>query len=271
MKIVSFNANSIRTRLHQLQAIIDKHEPEIIGLQETKVTDGEFPFEDIAMMGYEAEVFGQKTHYGVALLAKAKPLRIYRGMPNDPAEAQRRLIDGIYKLPTGEELRVISAYFPQGEARDHPVKFPAKQKFYADVLEYLQTTAAPREHLVLLGDFNVAPLDVDIGIGEDNRKRWIRSAKTSFLPEERAWLQALMGWGLTDSFRHLYPRRDDLFSWFDYRSRGFEREPKRGLRIDHLLASLGLTPRIADAGIDYDIRAMDRPSDHCPAWLELKD
>jgi len=271
MKIVSFNANSVRVRLHQLEAIARKYDPEIIGLQETKVTDEDFPRDDMQMLGYASESHGQKNHYGVALLCKARPLRVMRGLPMDGEDAQRRFIDSIYRLSSGEELRVISAYFPQGESRDHAVKFPAKEKFYADVLSYLQATATPDEHLVLMGDFNVAPVDNDIGIGEDNVKRWLRTGKTSFLPEERIWLQRLFDWGLVDTYRHLQPDVENCYSWFDYRSRGFEREPKRGLRIDHILVSRSLTGRVAEVGIDYDIRAMTKPSDHCPIWVDLRD
>jgi exodeoxyribonuclease-3 len=120
-----------------------------------------------------------------------------------------------------------------------------------------------------MGDFNVAPSDHDIGIGEENAKRWLRTGKTSFLPEERAWFERLTDWGLTDSFRYLHPDCADRFSWFDYRSRGFEAEPKRGLRIDHILVTGALLDRCAAAGIDYTIRAMEKPSDHCPVWVEL--
>ncbi|MCB1836197.1 MAG: endonuclease/exonuclease/phosphatase family protein, partial [Alcanivoracaceae bacterium] len=123
--------------------------------------------------------------------------------------------------------------------------------------------------VVVMGDFNISPQDIDIGIGESNRKRWLRDGKTSFLPEEREWYERLLGFGLADSWRQLHPERDDLFSWFDYRSKGFDDDPRRGLRIDHILVSRPLVPRLVDAGIDYDIRAMDRPSDHCPVWASF--
>jgi exodeoxyribonuclease-3 len=112
-------------------------------------------------------------------------------------------------------------------------------------------------------------VDRDIGIGEDNAKRGLRTGKCSFLPEEREWLQRYIDWGLRDTYRELYPEVDDRFSWFDYRSRGFERDPKRGLRIDLVLATAPLCERCREAGIAYDIRAMERPSDHCPVWAEL--
>jgi len=126
-----------------------------------------------------------------------------------------------------------------------------------------------------MGDMNVAPDDQDIGIGEDNRKRWIKTGKASFLPEERQWLQGLFDWGLHDTYRKIYPQNQDLpnnqekFSWFDYRTRGFELEPKRGIRIDFILATSNLLERCQDAGIDYDIRAMEKPSDHCPIWARF--
>jgi len=123
--------------------------------------------------------------------------------------------------------------------------------------------------LIVMGDINISPEDCDIGIGADNAKRWLRTGKCSFLPEEREWLQRLKDWGLHDSFRQLHPEVNDCFSWFDYRSRGFEDEPKRGLRIDVILASNALQPRLKAAGVDYDLRGMDKPSDHAPIWLEL--
>jgi len=121
----------------------------------------------------------------------------------------------------------------------------------------------------VMGDVNISPEDCDIGIGPDNAKRWLRTGKCSFLPEEREWMARLKNWGLIDSFRHLHPEVIDRFSWFDYRSRGFEDEPKRGLRIDVIMASHGLQSRIKAAGVDYDLRAMEKPSDHAPIWLEL--
>tara|TARA_B100001013_G_C24439445_1_gene375075 strand:+ start:327 stop:695 length:369 start_codon:yes stop_codon:yes gene_type:complete len=117
-----------------------------------------------------------------------------------------------------------------------------------------------------MGDLNISPQDKDIGIGETNRKRWLRTGKCSFLPEEREWLDNLTSWGLLDTFRSLYPDVDDRYSWFDYRSRGFDDQPKRGLRIDQIWATPTLNERLVDAGIDYRIRGMEKPSDHAPIW-----
>ena len=120
-----------------------------------------------------------------------------------------------------------------------------------------------------MGDMNIAPADIDIGIGDDNRKRWLREGKCCFLPEEREWFDQLTNWGLTDTFRNLNPAEDSRFSWFDYRSKGFDREPKRGLRIDFILSTACLTKKCSNTGIDYQVRAMDKPSDHCPIWAEF--
>jgi len=268
MKLVSFNVNGVRARPHQLAALVERYAPDIIGLQETKVQDSEFPVEMIEALGYQAHYHGQKGHYGVALLSKEAPLEVIRGLPGDGEESQRRLITGRFATPSGGELVVMNGYFPQGEKRDHPVKFPAKRKFYADLAAWLAADFSPGQPLVVMGDMNVAPTDKDIGIGADNAKRWLRTGKCSFLPEEREWLGRLMSWGLQDSFRVLNPDVDDCFSWFDYRSRGFERDPKRGLRIDLILATEQVMERATDAGIAYDIRAMEKPSDHCPVWLQ---
>lgn len=268
MKIISFNINGIRAHSQQLEKIIEKHQPAIMGLQETKVHDNEFPLKIIEKLGYQVVYHGQKANYGVALLSDKPLQQVRKGFPTDDDKAQRRFISGQYPLADGRVLHVMNAYFPQGENRDHAEKFPAKQRFYADLLAYLQTAFKPEDWLVLMGDMNVAPLDADIGIGAHNAKRWLRSGKCCFLPEEREWLDKLMQWGLSDTFRQQYADVDDRFSWFDYRSKGFEQEPQRGLRIDLILATQAVQARCCSTGIDYAIRGMEKPSDHCPIWLE---
>jgi exodeoxyribonuclease-3 len=269
VKIVSFNVNGIRARSHQLEALTARYDPDIVGLQESKVADDAFPLEAVQALGYVTHFFGQKSHYGVALMSKQTPLEVTKGLPGDDTDAQRRVITGRYALPDGGELTVINGYFPQGESRSHPVKFPGKQKFYADLTDFVRTSFSPAQRLVVLGDMNVAPLDLDIGIGPENAKRWLRTGKCSFLPEEREWLATLTDWGLFDAYRIIYPQVDNCFSWFDYRSRGFERDPKSGLRIDLVLVTAPLRERLVDAGIDYDVRGMQKPSDHCPVWARF--
>ncbi len=267
-RVVSFNINGVRARPHQLAALRDQYDPDIIGLQETKVQDPDFPRGVIEDLGYHVAFYGQKGHYGVALLSKQPPLSVDYGLPKDDNDAQRRLITARYALGGGE-LTVINGYFPQGESRDHPTKFPHKARFYDELGTLLNERYTPDQALMVIGDMNVAPSDRDIGIGADNAKRWLRDGKCSFLPEEREWLEKLLDWGLYDTFRLCFPETDDRFSWFDYRSRGFERDPKRGLRIDLLLATASLQNRVSDAGIAYDIRSMEKPSDHCPIWVDF--
>jgi exodeoxyribonuclease-3 len=266
-RIISFNVNGLRSRLHQLQAVIDQHSPDIIGLQETKVSDEEFPSEAIDAMGYRAAYHGQKGHYGVALLSKVDPVSVTRGYASDNDDAQRRMIHGQYNI-NGQTLHIINGYFPQGESRAHPTKFPAKQKFYADLLSYLQGNFSAEDIVLVMGDMNVAPEDIDVGIKPENAKRWIKTGKCAFLPEERQWLENLKEWGLQDSFRHMNGE-DNSYSWYDYRSRGFEQEPKRGLRIDLILASPAAIKLLSGSGIDIQARGFEKPSDHCPIWADL--
>lgn len=266
MKFVSFNINGLRARPHQLAAIVEQHQPDVIGLQETKVHDDMFPLEEVAKLGYNVFYHGQKGHYGVALLCKAAPVAVRRGFPGDDEDAQRRIIMADIKTPAGL-LTVINGYFPQGESRDHPIKFPAKEKFYRDLQNYLEQNQSPTNPVLIMGDMNISSSDLDIGIGEDNRKRWLRTGKCSFLPEEREWMDRLMNWGLVDTWRAQNSEVNDRFSWFDYRSKGFD--DNRGLRIDLLLASQTLAERCTATGIDYDIRGMEKPSDHAPIWAQF--
>ncbi|MBK5144745.1 exodeoxyribonuclease III [Budviciaceae bacterium BWR-B9] len=267
MKFISFNINGLRARPHQLAAIIDQHQPDVIGLQETKVHDDMFPLEEVSQYGYHVFYHGQKGHYGVALLTKAQPVAVRKGFPTDDDDAQRRIIMADIETPAGL-LTVINGYFPQGESRDHAIKFPAKQKFYADLQSYLEQHLNPANPVVIMGDMNISTTDLDIGIGEENRKRWLRTGKCSFLPEEREWMGKLLNWGLVDTFRQANQETNDRYSWFDYRSSGFD--DNRGLRIDLILASQSLAPHCVSTGIDYDIRAMEKPSDHAPIWANFK-
>jgi len=256
-----------------MAALVEAVQPDVIGLQETKVADEQFPLEMIHELGYQAYYHGQKTHYGVAMLVANHWLEQYpdlestviKGFAEEDSQHQRRFI--------GLELngiKIFNGYFPQGESRDHPLKFPAKQAYYQNLSNLLDTSCKPDQAIILMGDLNVAPTDLDIGIGEDNAKRWLRTGKCSFLPEERAWFQKLIDWGLTDVYRHHHPEASDCLSWFDYRSRGFEKTPKHGLRIDHFLVSKPILDKSQGIWTDYTIRGMEKPSDHCPVCFEFE-
>ena len=268
-RFVSFNINGIRARQHQLEAITDIIAPDVMGLQETKVHDEQFPLESVQSLGYHIEYFGQKAHYGVALLSKNEPIFVQKGFPNDPDEAQKRFIHARYELD-GREVDVLNGYFPQGESREHPTKFPMKREYYASLTAYIDQLKGEGRSLIIMGDMNIAPSDSDVGIGEASMKRWLKQGKCSFLPEEREWYETLMKLDLTDTYRLHSPEVEDIYSWFDYRSRGFNDEPKRGLRIDHILCTPDLKDFSQQAGISYDIRGMDKPSDHAPVWAAFE-
>lgn len=269
MKVVSFNTNSIRMRQHQLEKLINSHSPDVIGIQETKAQDCDFPVEMIESLGYQSAFHGQKTHYGVALLFKQTPLEISKGFVGDKEDAQRRFITAKFEI-NNKIITVMNGYFPQGDSDKHPTKFPAKKKFYEDLTHLLKTQYSVDDNVIVMGDMNIAPLDLDIGIGADNAKRWLKTGKCSFLPEERDWIKTLTEWGLTDTYRQLHPEVNDRFSWFDYRSKGFDKEPRRGLRIDLILATKALSQHCIEAGIDYEVRGMLKPSDHCPIWAQFE-
>ncbi|WOT03972.1 exodeoxyribonuclease III [Shewanella youngdeokensis] len=264
MKIVSFNINGLRARLHQLQALIDSHQPDVIGLQETKVHDEAFPLADVEAMGYKVHYHGGKAHYGVAMLSKADPIKVQKGFPTDEDDAQRRMIMATFTQENGRPLTVINGYFPQGENISHETKYPAKRKFYQDLMVYLNEHHSADEDIAIIGDINISPIDLDIGIGEPNAKRWLKTGKCSFQAEEREWLKTLMDWGLVDTFRQLHPTRTERYSWFDYRSKGFV--DNRGLRIDVVLATTTLAERLVESDIDYALRGIEKPSDHAPIW-----
>ena len=268
MKIVSFNINSVRARPHQLEHIRDHLDPDVIGLQETKVHDDEFPEELINEIGYHCEFWGQKGHYGVALLSKERPLDTVKGFIKDKSEDQKRFIQGQYNYK-GESIFILNGYFPQGENRSHESKFPKKIKYYKDLKSHIKKLQKAHQNIVVMGDFNVAPTDKDIGIGDANAKRWLREGKCAFLPEEIEMWNSIKNLGFVDSWRIENPDESSIYSWFDYRSRMFDDNPKRGLRIDHIMVSDNLKKMIKSTGIDYDARAMEKPSDHCPVWINL--
>jgi exodeoxyribonuclease III len=269
MKIVSFNINSIRARPHQLIYLRDTIDPDVIGIQETKVNDPEFPIDEIKKIGYHPEFWGQKGHYGVAILSKKKPEAVQKGFVGDKEDDQKRFIQATFKWKK-KSIIIMNGYFPQGENRSHEIKFPKKIKFYNDLEKHIKKLKKAEENLIVMGDFNVAPTELDIGIGAPNVKRWLRDGKTAFLPEEIAMWNKIKNLGFIDSWREQNAEEGSIYSWFDYRSRMFDDDPKRGLRIDHILISENLKSLMLDTGIDYAARAMDKPSDHCPIWIKLK-
>ena len=255
MKIATWNVNSLKVRLPHVSDWLIQHQPDVLCLQELKLDQDQFPLSAFEMLGYRAVWSGQKTYNGVAILSKEEAQNVHTGLPALPNDPQRRVI-----AATIGGVRVVDVYCVNGEAVGSE-KFAYKQQWFAALAEFIRSELAQYPELVLLGDFNIAPADLDVYDPEKWRGKILCSA------EERAWFQTLLDLGLTDSLRRLHPS-EPLYTWWDYRMNMFRR--KLGLRIDHILASQALLPRLAAAGVDTAPRALERPSDHAPVWAEFE-
>jgi exodeoxyribonuclease-3 len=264
IRIICFNINGLRARPHQLQALKEKYDPDVIALQEIKVSDEDFPEQIPTELGFNYYNYGQKGFHGVAIFSKQLPRTVIKGLEGGEDESQKRYVQCDYETNIGV-VSVCNSYFPQGENRKHPDKFPYKDRYYKRITNHIESL---NTNVVLTGDFNIAPNRNDIGMNEDGIKRWLSQGHTAFLPEEIEWYKKLTDLGLADIWREKNPDSTKC-SWFDYRSRGFDQNPKRGLRIDHFLLSNNLKNRYIGSEIDHEIRAMDKPSDHCPVVLDL--
>ena len=263
---MSYNVNGIRARFHALEQVLLEQSPDIVGLQEVKIADEIFPHQWFKERGYYSKSYGIKGRHGVALISKQPLQNVQYGLNCERTDPQRRLIAGDIATEQGS-VTVYNGYFPQGENQSHPTKFEDKRQYYA----HLQQRLAKHQNgdkFIVMGDFNVARGDRDIGIGADNAKRWLRTGTCCFLPEEREWIEKIMALGLVDCYRHQHPDAD-IYSWFDYRSGGFDKNPRRGLRIDYIMASENLLEYCGDSDILLEYRGREKPSDHCPIYLDL--
>ncbi len=266
MRLATYNVNSVRMRLDIVHNFLKLNKPDIFGMQEIKVETSQFPLQRSAEWDYEMLVNGQKGYHGVAIFSKPKSVSSL--LAADFENGQARFSYGEYSTELGP-LHFFNCYFPQGESRKHAIKFPYKINFYNGFINHLKKNFKSTDLVFVCGDFNIAPADIDIGIGEVNIKRWLSSGKCSFLPEERELLSELMSFGLYDCYRVVNPT-DTTMSWFDFRSRGFEDKPKRGLRIDYGLCTKPLLERLVSAQIDHDTRALPKTSDHCPVIFDFE-
>ena len=264
IRIISFNINGLRARPHQLEKLKEVYDPDLIAIQEIKVSDEDFPPQIPESLGYKYFNYGQKGFHGVAIFSKIEPTNVIKGLNGGDDEAQKRYIQCDFQTSSGV-MSLCNSYFPQGENRKHPDKFPYKDRYYKRITKHMENLDS---NIVLTGDFNIAPHRNDIGMNEDGIKRWLREGHTAFLPEEIEWYDKLLATGLEDTWRKLNPDSTKC-SWFDYRSRGFDQDPKRGLRIDHFLLSKELQEKYISSEIDHELRAMEKPSDHCPVVLDL--
>ena len=253
MKIASWNVNSLKVRLPHLEEWLKLAQPDVVGLQETKLEDKAFPVDAIAALGYRCLYSGQKTYNGVAVLARQAPVDPVVAIPGF-ADEQRRVL-----AVTVGEVRVVNLYVVNGQAVGSD-KYAYKLEWMRAVAQWLRAEQSRHPALVVLGDFNVAPEDRDVHDPEAWRDQVLCSAP------ERAALRAITDLGLADTFRLFEPGAGH-YSWWDYRQAAFRRN--LGLRIDLVLASAALRARCRGAGIDRAPRTWDRPSDHAPVWAEF--
>jgi exodeoxyribonuclease III len=247
--VASWNVNSLRVRLPQLTDWLGGGAVDVIGLQETKLTDDAFPQGEIEALGYQVVRAGQKTYNGVALLSRA-PLADVVTDFTDLDDPQRRLI-----AATSGGIRYVNVYVPNGQAVGAD-KYEYKLRWLRSLRRFLEAELKAHERLVVMGDFNIAPDDRDV----HDPLQWKDQILCS--DAEREALQGLLALGLVDTFR-LFDQPAGSFSWWDYRQAGFRRN--LGLRIDLVLASTALAKRCSHAHIDTEPRRAERPSDHTPA------
>ena len=251
MKIATWNVNSIRVRLQMVLDWMVQSQPDVLCLQEIKVTDELFPIDSFEALGYRVAVSGQRSYNGVAIISKQEINGLQTEFPHYDAEGQKRLI-----AATIGRMRVVNIYVPNGSAPDSP-KFVYKLEFIRQLHSYLKHHHEPRELLVLVGDFNVAPEARDVYDAEE------MEGEIGFHPQERAALAELLSWGFEDVFRRHHQERG-LYSWWDYRAGAFRRD--MGLRIDHIWATIPLAALSVESGMDREQRALVKPSDHVPVW-----
>ena len=253
MKIASWNVNSLKVRLDHVLDWLGSAEPDVLALQETKMTDEVFPVAAIEAAGYHVVFSGQKTYNGVAIITKSQPEDIITDIPGleDP---QRRIL-----AATVDDVRIINLYVVNGSAPGTE-KFQYKLNWLDKVTHFVEQQLAEYDDLVVLGDFNIAPDDRDV----HDPVKW--HEKILCTTEERQALNRLLDLGLQDSFRLLH---DDggFFSWWDYRMNGFPRN--LGLRIDLVLCSDEMSEAVTAAYIDVEPRKLERPSDHTPVVTEF--
>jgi exodeoxyribonuclease-3 len=257
MRIATWNVNSVRVRLDGVLAWLARTNPDAVCLQETKTVDADFPIAAFAEAGYQAAIHGQKSYNGVALLSKTPITDVVTGLGDIELNAQARLIAG-----TILGVRVISAYVPNGTALKDP-KCAYKIAWLQQLRKHLDAQYSPDEPLVIAGDYNVAPRDVDSAEPE----KWAKTVLAH--PSIRAELANVQAFGLVDVFAAHHPEGGH-YSWWDYRTNAYANH-RGGVRIDHLMATPCVSGRVHHAEIDHHERGHERPSDHAPVFIDFVD
>lgn len=256
MRIATYNVNGVNGRLPVLLRWLGETRPDIVCLQELKASPDKFPEAAIRDAGYEAIWHGQKSWNGVAILSHCgTPVETRRGLPDDPNPDQSRYLEAAVA-----GVLVGCLYLPNGNPKPGP-KFDYKLAWFEQFTRHAADLLASGAPVILAGDYNVMPTDKDVYKPE----RWLDDAL--FAPEVRAAYARLLDQGWTDALRALYPH-ETIYTFWDYFRNAFARNA--GLRIDHLLLSPSLAPRLQGAGVNRDVRSWEKTSDHAPVWVEVE-
>ncbi|MBW1878119.1 MAG: exodeoxyribonuclease III [Deltaproteobacteria bacterium] len=258
MRVATWNVNSLRVRLPHLQRWVEAAHPDVVCLQETKVVDDKFPVQALQALGFPHLAFsGEKTYNGVAILSRHPLHEVQKGFSTPPLDVQHRMI-----AATVEGIRVIDCYVPVGQKVGSP-KFTYKLAWLSRLKQEARAAVASGD-TVVCGDLNVALDDLDVW----DPFEW--EGRILFHPNEREALRRVLAVGLVDAYRQVHPRGTD-YSWWDYRQRAWSFN--HGLRIDHVLVSSSLSPRVRDVTVWRETRGWDepaKPSDHCPVTVDLE-
>jgi exodeoxyribonuclease-3 len=256
LRIATWNVNSLRVRLETLVPWLTQDGPDIVCLQETKVTDDRFPIQALADLGYQAVFTGQKTYNGVALLSRLPITEVILALPGAPLEDEKRFI-----AATVAGVRVINVYVPNGQAVGSP-KFFYKLAWLQALQTFVATAYTPEDVVLLCGDFNIAPEARDVYDAAQVE------GEILFHPDERAAFARLLAWGLHDTLR-LHRQEGGLYSWWDYRALAFQRN--LGFRIDHILVTPPLAARCTTVTLARELRKLPKPSDHIPVIATFRE
>jgi exodeoxyribonuclease III len=254
LRIATWNVNSLRVRLPQVLGWLERVPVDVLAMQETKLTDPDFPHAEFQALGYQALCSGQKTYNGVALLSRLPMTGVLTDIPGFEDPARR-----VLAASTGA-LRVVNLYVPNGQTVDSD-KYHYKLRWLEALAGWLRTELGGAGRLVVLGDFNIAPEDRDV----HDPAAWAGSVHVS--EPERAALRRLLGLGLIDVYR-CFEQPPETFSWWDYRMGAFRRN--LGLRIDLVLARQELAAACTACAIDREPRRAERPSDHAPVIADFE-
>ena len=256
MKIATWNLNSVRSREERLLKWLDRQQPDVVCLQELKVTEDKFPFEALREAGYYAAVHGQKTYNGVAILSRREPKDVKKSFDDGVDDPQARIISAII-----EDVHILSVYVPNG-ASVGSEKWVYKLEWFERLRRYLDRHLDPRTSVALCGDFNIAPDDQDAA----NPEGWSDSVLCH--EDGRQALRNVSDWGFVDAFRLKHPE-GGIYSWWDYRRLAFPKND--GLRIDHIFVTEPLSIRVISADVDRQERKGKLPSDHAPVIVEISN